>query len=976
EWDGGHHGHPGVATQLLNTASELGLQQASFTLTVQVTRVHNAMGKLDHIPLTTILSFSADSGATPHRALKSDKEEQIRFVRVIKGEFAMKVDDHAPLDTPDQIDAVAQAIADSFSAAWETCSREVTITRCSKLWWTDECSITLQAYREHGLPEDWKLYCKAVKNAKRVFFDSRITEISITNKRTWDLMSWVQQRKLPPCEAIQYQGQPCHALPQLWDALHNTYNSASDCPFDIDILDSIPDMPIWGWVPFSAFEMRASCSNVLAPGLDHIKWSVLKMLMRGPTHVFTILLSLANACLWVGHWPKHFKKSMSVIIPKPNKPSYSAPKAFRPIVLLNTVGKLIEKMLSNCIQFDGVASDVFHPNQIRGICQRSTKDASLILTHMMHVGWAKGLNISVIAFDVAQFFLSLNHEVLMAILQKLGFSDNVIKFFSHYLVGRSTQYTWCDFISNLRQADVGVGQGSALSLVLSALYLTLIMRLFELDPLTRGCFLLSYVDDGTLVVQSKSLLDNCEALKRAYSVIFKLFKRFGLALEHDKSEVFHFDRSHSKDNPPVDLGYALYTGATPLKPKLYWWYLGFYFDRKLTFTEHVQYYSTKALLTVKAMKMLGSSTRGLHPVQNCSLQSVFHTSPTGGVEALAGLPLINLLLHRLSERADYRFATLTPTHPVIVFLSRFNCGTITPHPSLLIQTMSEPEIFCTSGTLFESNTNVLALTETLLPMNPLSRPGVQLMDHFVDQVHFDDCKISCSDADKELKQCTKHLDKLWDKISENIGTYYAGTDASLPLSEQYQAIAASILFSSRAELWRAWHVAGKVTMPDVELYAIRSAIFNATSSVDPSIHSGQGHSVAVCEALQTWFTQKDGQSITFVYILSRLQWDLHYKAHKYTTKLKVALGPCPATSFDSLHMQAALSCGASWNVMFQDSEYRGQNFLHLKTVDGAVAQPGGKDNPWIHFANMSSPQLYARMCWCILNHAPIGPYYS
>ncbi|PPQ94497.1 hypothetical protein CVT25_013817, partial [Psilocybe cyanescens] len=203
--------------------------------------------------------------------------------------------------------------------------------------------------------------------------------------------------------------------------------------------------------------------------------------------------------------------------------------------------------------------------------------------------------------------------------------------------------------------------------------------------------------------------------------------------------------------------------------------------------------------------------------------------------------------------------------------------------------MSEPEIFRTSGTLFESDTNVLALTETLLPMNPLSRPGVRLMDRFADQVHFDDCKISRGDADKELKQRTKHLDKLRDMISENIGTYYAGTDAT---------IAASILFSGGVERWRARHVAGKVTAPDAELYAIRSAIVNATSrddctdififtdsmasarqAVDPSIHSGQGHSVAVCEALQTWFTRKDGQSITFVYVPLRLQWDLHYKAH-------------------------------------------------------------------------------------------------
>ncbi|PPQ95148.1 hypothetical protein CVT25_013295, partial [Psilocybe cyanescens] len=129
-----------------STVIDLVFVQPDQTLTAQVTQVHNAQGELDHIPLATTLSISADSGATPRRALKADREEQICFVRVIEGEFAMKVDEHARLDTPDQIDAVAQAIADSFSAAWETCSRE--------------------AYWEHGLPEDWKLYRKVVKNAK------------------------------------------------------------------------------------------------------------------------------------------------------------------------------------------------------------------------------------------------------------------------------------------------------------------------------------------------------------------------------------------------------------------------------------------------------------------------------------------------------------------------------------------------------------------------------------------------------------------------------------------------------------------------------------------------------------------------------------------------------------------------------------------------------------------------------------------
>ena len=41
------------------------------------------------------------------------------------------------------------------------------------------------------------------------------------------------------------------------------------------------------------------------------------------------------------------KAANSVIIPKPNKEHYNTPKSFRPIILLNTTGKLIEKAISN-----------------------------------------------------------------------------------------------------------------------------------------------------------------------------------------------------------------------------------------------------------------------------------------------------------------------------------------------------------------------------------------------------------------------------------------------------------------------------------------------------------------------------------------------------------------------------------------------------------------------------------------------------
>jgi len=65
------------------------------------------------------------------------------------------------------------------------------------------------------------------------------------------------------------------------------------------------------------------------------------------------------------------------------------------------------------------------------------------------------------------------------ILDKAGFDMRISLFFSNYLVSRKTQYHWHNFSSLFCNANVGIGQGSAFSLVLSALYLAPIFYIFE-----------------------------------------------------------------------------------------------------------------------------------------------------------------------------------------------------------------------------------------------------------------------------------------------------------------------------------------------------------------------------------------------------------------------------------------------------------------------------------------------------------------
>ncbi|KAJ3527773.1 hypothetical protein NMY22_g9661 [Coprinellus aureogranulatus] len=451
-------------------------------------RATNLQGESDHVPLTTLLPLDQVTRQHKGRTIKGGSDEEAAFIFQINTGLADLLHGLGPLDTPEAVEELSQAIAGVFSGAWQVHSKGYTITVKSKPWWGETCQTAYDEYREDNSPETRRAFRAAVRAAKREFFDEKVTEISVDHKRPWDLMAWIQERKNPPREAIQFNGQPCHTTDQLWQALHGTYNAANNRPVDLSILDNLPTLEAREWPEFSELELRQAleaCSSRSAPGPDHVTWRHLKAILSIPDCT-VLILCLANACINVGHWPKHFKDSLSVIILKPNKPAYSTPKAFRPIVLLNTLGKLLEKLISNRFQFDMIKYDLVDPNQMGGVRQRSTEDAGLFLTHLVRTGWVKGYHTSVVAFDIAQFFPSINHQFLLAVLRKQGFHPKVATFFASYLVQRFTRYAWNNFVSDPMQADVGVGQGSALSPVLSALVVAPIMKLYRIKEVGLG----------------------------------------------------------------------------------------------------------------------------------------------------------------------------------------------------------------------------------------------------------------------------------------------------------------------------------------------------------------------------------------------------------------------------------------------------------------------------------------------------------
>jgi len=178
-------------------------------------------------------------------------------------------------------------------------------------------------------------------------------------------------------------------------------------------------------------------------------------------------------------------------------------------------------------------------------------NTGIALTHFIHLGWVKNLSTSTLTFDITQFFPSLNYHLLTLILEKVGFDLCIVKFFSKYLVCRKTYYFWNSFSSPSFNVNIGVGQGSTLSSILSAFYLSPFLHILEnwLKNLKILISILSFVDNGLLVAQSKSFHLSNSFLFYSYNVVSNLLSKFGFLVEHSKTKVFYFTRSYSTLNP-------------------------------------------------------------------------------------------------------------------------------------------------------------------------------------------------------------------------------------------------------------------------------------------------------------------------------------------------------------------------------------------------------------------------------------------
>jgi hypothetical protein len=118
-----------------------------------------------------------------------------------------------------------------------------------------------------------------------------------------------------------------------------------------------------------------------APGPDGIPNRVLQEFAGEAS---ALLTRLFQAYLDHSVHPDHFKQATTVILRKPEKADYTDPSAYRPIALLNTLGKTLEAVVSQRMRYLYEKHALLPQTQMRARSQRSVDTALGLLLDQIH----------------------------------------------------------------------------------------------------------------------------------------------------------------------------------------------------------------------------------------------------------------------------------------------------------------------------------------------------------------------------------------------------------------------------------------------------------------------------------------------------------------------------------------------------------------------------------------------------------------
>lgn len=316
-----------------------------------------------------------------------------------------------------------------------------------------------------------------------------------------------------------------------------------------------------------------------AIGLDKISARLLKDSVEV---IAPVLTSLFNMSLETSAFPSIWKSAR--VVPLFKKGSKQDPSNYRPISILPTLSKILEKAVHS--QFYSYLSEnnLLSLNQFGFRFKSSTVTAAAKFTDQILHGMDDGLITGVAFLDLTKAFDTVNHSILLRKISNIGVDGTARDWFDSFLSNRS-QVTCC----NNKQSDpasisIGVAQGSILGPLLFIIYMN------DLSDVLEFCNVSLYADDTVLYFASKSISEIESKINSDLSRVCCWMRANQLTLNVTKSK-FMLIGSNARLNKVNSI--TISSDGNLLEEVQSFLYLGLVINKNLTWEDHIEHIRRK-----------------------------------------------------------------------------------------------------------------------------------------------------------------------------------------------------------------------------------------------------------------------------------------------------------------------------------------------------------------------------------------------
>ncbi|OHW95285.1 reverse transcriptase-like protein [Colletotrichum incanum] len=344
-------------------------------------------------------------------------------------------------------------------------------------------------------------------------------------------------------------------------------------------------------------EATQKAAPLKAPGPDGI---TNKALQLAKPWISPHLVRTFNQSLQLGYCPQHFRKSTTVVLRKPGKGNYTTPKAYRPIALLNTVGKVMDAIITERLNYMAETHQLLPEKHMGGRRQRSTEHAMHLIIDKIYEAWNRGQGevASLLLLDVSGAFGNASHRRLLHKLRKRRVDEKIIRWTTSFLGNRQTQIHADGYQSEPYTLTTGIPQGSPLSPILYPFYNADLPERCSQDQETLAT---GFIDDGRHnrrnLPQTPRALEEAESWATTQASVFA----------PEKFQLVHFTRAKSR----INITTPLLSKWCEIKPELTCKYLGLTMDTALRWKQHIDETERKVSKTITAISSPGNSTWGV-----------------------------------------------------------------------------------------------------------------------------------------------------------------------------------------------------------------------------------------------------------------------------------------------------------------------------------------------------------------------------